>query len=405
MGGVSDFGRERHITVHSSITDGDWAGELDKMDELINGMDVYFGRDNGIANFQFTTTRNDSVAHGGDGKPDTFSVAAMTNASKAFKLLYANATDRHPYEHKQKSMIMGTVPHPTYPTLDWNPNGFTLYDHWQPKTINTSAAWMVQFMDEFLRKSWGDGPQAGMPLPMYWEVINGTPRAHDPFLSSKLRVLTRVYFLIRRGFAEPDMELMTGQFMVTSWEALFEYHNLVAEGVKAKLGARAPLIGGMTFGLHDLNEPDQPRHDADYLRKYIPTKAAADFYEAAGTTKWPRTGLVWEQWDKIWKNYIDTCGASTDFYSIHLYDWPSWKGSNPATGGHIRTGGHVEALLDMVEWYDVYTHGRRKPLIVSEYGATAGAFQKLEGLDRLRMSWELTKPMSGAESGRLCCFC
>jgi agarase len=193
------------------------------------------------------------------------------------------------------------------------------------------------------------------------------------------------------------MELMTGQFMVTSWEALFEYHNLVAQGVKAKLGARAPLIGGMTFGLHDLNMPDQPRHDADYLRKYIPTKAAADFYEAAGTTKWPRTGLVWEQWDKIWKNYIDTCGASTDFYSIHLYDWPSWKGSDPATGGHVRTGGHVEALLDMVEWYDVYTHGRRKPVIVSEYGATSGAFQKLEGLDRLRMSWELTKPMSGAE--------
>jgi hypothetical protein len=190
VGGVSDFGRERHITVHSSVTDGDWAGEMDKMDELINGMDVYFGRDNGIANFQFTTTRNDSVAHGGDGKPDTFSVAAMTNASKVFKLLYANATDRHPYEHKQKSMIMGTVPHPTYPTLDWNPNGFTLTDHWQPKFVNTSAAWMVQFLDEFLRKSWSDGPQSGMPLPMYWEVINGTLCAHGPSCDL-LRMLTR----------------------------------------------------------------------------------------------------------------------------------------------------------------------------------------------------------------------
>jgi hypothetical protein len=367
IGGVSDFRRERHITVHSSITDNDWRGEMDKMDELMNGMDAYFGRDNGIANFQFTTTRNDSVVHGGTGKPDTFSVAAMSNASLAFKRLYANNyTDRLPYEYRQKGMIMGTIPHPTYPTLDWNPPGFTLYDHWQPKNITTSAAWAEQFLDEFFRESWDAGSEAGMPLPKYWEVIN-----------------------------EPDMELMTGQFMVTSWEALWEYHNVVAKGVKARMGDRAPMIGGMTFGLHDLNEPDQPRHDADYLRKWIPTKAAADMYEKAGTTAWPRTGQPWEQWDKIWKNYIDICGANTDFYSIHLYDWPSWKGQGPPSGGHVRTGGHVEALLDMVEWYDVYTHGNRKPVIVSEYGAVAGAFQKLEGLDRLRMAWELLKPMSG----------
>ena len=70
----------------------------------------------------------------------------------------------------------------------------------------------------------------------------------------------------------------------------------------------------------------------------IPTKAAADFYEAAGTTAWPRTGLPWEQWDKIWKNYIDVCGEHTDFYSIHLYDWPSWHGPESTPGkGHIRT--------------------------------------------------------------------
>ena len=145
---------------------------MDKMDELMNGMDAYFGRDNGIANFQFTTTRNDSVVHGGTGKPDTFSVAAMSNASLAFKRLYANNyTDRLPYEYRQKGMIMGTIPHPTYPTLDWNPPGFTIYDHWQPKNITTSAAWAEQFLDEFFRESWDAGSEAGMPLPKYWEVI------------------------------------------------------------------------------------------------------------------------------------------------------------------------------------------------------------------------------------------
>ena len=32
VGGVSDFGRERHITVHSSLSESDWVGEEDKLD-------------------------------------------------------------------------------------------------------------------------------------------------------------------------------------------------------------------------------------------------------------------------------------------------------------------------------------------------------------------------------------
>ena len=32
VGGISDFGRERHITVHSCLIENDWNGEEDKLD-------------------------------------------------------------------------------------------------------------------------------------------------------------------------------------------------------------------------------------------------------------------------------------------------------------------------------------------------------------------------------------
>lgn len=38
--GISDFGRDRHITVHSASTDRDWDGQEDKLDYFINDLDV-----------------------------------------------------------------------------------------------------------------------------------------------------------------------------------------------------------------------------------------------------------------------------------------------------------------------------------------------------------------------------
>lgn len=359
VGGVSDFGRERHMNVHSINTDGDWTGEAAKMDELMNGLDVYFGRDTGQTTFAFKQTPNDTAV------PDTFSPSGLAAEAAAFRAAYDSKRDRIAYEGRQRDgMILSTIPHPLYPTLDWNPEGFTRVDHWQPKSINTSAAWVVRYLAEFFRPAGSPaGANASGPmLPRYWEVIN-----------------------------EPDMELMTGQFMVSNWESLWAYHNLVARGVRAQLGESAPLIGGMTFGLHDLNKPDIARHTPDYLRQWIPNKTVADFYEHAAETRYPSTGQPWEQWDKIWSGFVDHCGSEVDFYSIHLYDWPSWQTGG---SGHIRTGGHVEALLDLLEWYDVRRHGRRAPVIVSEYGCASG-YEKILGLDRKRQDWESLKPFSG----------
>ena len=214
--GISDFGRERHMTIHSSPLETDWIGEEDKLDYLINDLHVFFGRDNGSATWKFKATTQDPA------RPNMPNVEQMKGLGTWLKGEYESNTKVHQY-YKNGGMIMGTNPHPTYPTLSWNGDGNTT-EGWAPQNVETSAEWMEVYLDNFFSK--GDGAP-GEPMPKYWEVIN-----------------------------EPDMIMMTGSMTCTSQEKLWEYHNLVATKVKARLGAKAPKIGGMTWGLHDLYNQD-----------------------------------------------------------------------------------------------------------------------------------------------------
>ncbi len=354
VGGISDFGRERHITVHSSLIENDWNGEEAKMDYLMNDLDVYFGRDNGSATWKFQATTEDPT------RPNHPDLQQMADYGAYLKGEYDAMTSRHQYESRQQEMIMGTNPHPTYPTLSWYANGFT-WDGWQPRDVDTSAEWVINYLDYYFRKS---GETSGEKLPKYWEVIN-----------------------------EADMVMMTGQFCVSTWEELWRYHNLVADGVRARLGANAPLIGGMTWGLHDFHMPDLSRYATGYLDPYISDPVVRQFYYDAGDTAYPRTGAEWEQWDKVWQLFIDNCGSNMDFYSVHTYDWPTrGLGGTPT----IRTGGHVEGMLDILEWYDIYKYGKtnRTPIVLSEYGSVNGSYIS-NGMDGLYIDWECMRPWSG----------
>lgn len=353
VGGVSDFGRERHITVHSSLTDVDWDGEEDKMDYLMNDLDVYFGRDNGASTWKFKASVEDP------NRPNHADLAAMADYGEFLKGDYDAMTSRLPYESRQQEMIMGTNPHPLYPTLSWYENGST-WDGWQPMDVETSVEWVVNYLDFYFKKK---GESSGEKLPMYWEVIN-----------------------------EPDMTLMTGQFMVSSWESLWKYHNLVAAGVRERMGDDAPLIGGMTWGLHDFHKPDLARFPSDNYDQWITDPAGAAFYREAADTAYPRTGKDWEQWDKLWQLFVDNCGANMDFYSVHIYDWP---GRGLSISPTIRTGGHVEGMLDIMEWYDVYKFGKsnRKPIVLSEYGSVNGNYIN-NSMDGLYIDWECIRPWS-----------
>lgn len=365
VGGVSDFGRDRHITLHSSLAETDWADELDKMDYLLNDLDVYLGRDNGSAtwHFQYSAEDADNRNH---HDPDSLTAFSEWWKTEYERIITDNGTK--PYEDRTVGMIKGTNPHPTYPTLsywymcgsEWGrANG---YD-WLPQDIETSADFMSQYLDEFFVDSFGE---EGELMPEYWEVMN-----------------------------EPDMKMNTGAFMITSWEDIWEYHNLVAEGVRARLGDRAPKIGGMTWGLHDFFADDLHRsRTVGYSDAYYgsgPENDAAKAYARAQTESayLNQTG-PWTQWDVLWKGFMDNAGSNMDFYSVHVYDWPSYG----ASGGATRAGGHTEAMLDMIEWYDVSQNGvaNRKPIVLSEYGAVQGAWDYTP--HDARYDWESLKPFS-----------
>jgi len=79
------------------------------------------------------------------------------------------------------------------------------------------------------------------------------------------------------------------------------------------------------------------------------------------------------QWDYVWKGFIDAAGENMDFYSIHFYDWVNnGEKKDPLAWGKYRYGGPVEAVFEMVEWYQQHRFGKHKPWVISEYGSICG---------------------------------
>lgn len=61
------------------------------------------------------------------------------------------------------------------------------------------------------------------------------------------------------------MELNAGEHSkMSSWEALFRHHNLVADQIHSKPGNRAPLIGGMTWEVAISTRHMQQRYGENY---------------------------------------------------------------------------------------------------------------------------------------------
>ncbi|XPF93141.1 Ig-like domain-containing protein [Colwellia sp. RE-S-Sl-9] len=353
--GVSDFNRKKHITVHAALTEGDWKGEADTMNYLMNDLDVYFGRDNGMASWIFKATGQDP---NNLGKPD---IADLKNFGQWHKdNMYDNLPESiRAYESRSNEMIMGITPHGPFPTQSYWPNDLAGKDDEAGKYvlrhIADGAEWVGEYLDQFFRKN---GESSGVLMPKYWEVIN-----------------------------EPDMDINVGRtFVMSSFEQLFEYHNLVAEEIKKKLPeGQRPLVGGMTWGLHDLEQGD--------LSERFPTQERAvrsryafeegdleDFLQSITSSNyWATQDEKYFQWDAIWKGFMDASGENMDFYSIHLYDWAQ-MGDNPRQGSTFRRGMKTEAILDMVEWYDAQVNGKEnlKPWVISEYGAIASKHAKLE---------------------------
>jgi agarase len=308
--GVSDFDREKFITIHASHTENDWyvVGDNEQEDlitDFVETYDVYFGRDTGAMAWQLGLLPEDPAR---DGFIDRQQASAN---GQSVKSQYTNGTSnrnqlQRKHEHRNTNMIVAAQQHPYYP------DGKVTRAGWAFSTNDTQAEpfgsatgeYMADFIAKYFKQSSND--TIGQPKPTLVEVMN-----------------------------EPLYELVTVAQEPENLTKIFEFHNTVAnqirnvdvEGVQPNQGIK---IGGYTAAFPNFEENNFAR------------------------------------WIARDQHFIDVAGANMDFLSIHLYDFPIF-----GTREQYRSGANVEATLDMLEQYTHMKFGEPMPLVISEYGAQA----------------------------------
>ncbi|WP_083629700.1 T9SS type A sorting domain-containing protein [Tenacibaculum agarivorans] len=163
LGSVDSFNREKFINCHSGPSDNDFNGELDKLDYLINDLDVYFGRETGRMRFQVNQVKEDPSRTGFADPSD------ITRVGTQFKNNYANSTVRHAYEKGRMMTAAQDVP--------FYPNGHTATSQgWFFSQSDTSSepfgTALGEYMGRFLRDAHGNGSTTGNVKPIWVEVMN-----------------------------------------------------------------------------------------------------------------------------------------------------------------------------------------------------------------------------------------
>lgn len=99
---------------------------------------------------------------------------------------------------------------------------------------------------------------------------------------------------------------------------------------------------------------------ADAIRAQVPNAKICGY-----TNSFPYYEVGdFQRWINRDKMFMDMAGNKMDYYSIHLYDFPTIGGKR-----QMRSGSNLEATFDMMDHYGTLTTGTVKPYVLSEYGA------------------------------------
>ncbi len=313
IGDSTTFERPKFITLHASHAENDWwlgtndesVGGTALMAEFAETYDVYFGRDTGGMAWQLSQAPEDPT------RPGYASEVALQEAGGNATGWYDVRTDergqlQREQEHRNQQMVVAAQQHPYWPDGKLTGQGWALSQtNTELEPLGTATGhYMGQFLKHFFRQSAG---QPGQPKPKYVEVMN-----------------------------EPLYELTTVADNPIEPETIFEFHNTVADAIRAE--NPDVLLGGYTAAFPDFEKDNFQR---------------------------------WEERDKL---FMDIAGENMDFISLHLYDFPIFPGG---TGGSLmqryRKGSNLEATFDMLNQYSMITEGEIKPLMISEYSAQTHA--------------------------------
>lgn len=228
--GVSEFDRRKFITVHSSINENDWTGEEDKLEYLINDLNVYFGRDNGSMPWNINQAVQDP-SRPGFADPNWMASQGEYTRETVYGV---NRADRHQYDDKADVMIGGQV-NPFWPVHITNP---CCADHegWEIGGADAVGEFMGRFLNEFYRND-GESVTEGHPRPSILEILN------EP-----------LYELTTTGTTPPI--------------DVFQFHNDVADNIR--LFNSDVLIGGYTTAFPIFEERNFERW-AERMKLFIDT--------------------------------------------------------------------------------------------------------------------------------------
>ncbi|MDW7694542.1 T9SS type A sorting domain-containing protein [Flammeovirgaceae bacterium SG7u.111] len=208
VGDISAFDRKKFVVLHSSLTESDWTGEEDKMEYVLNDLDVYLGRDNGSMGWYM----NQATEH--PSKPGYVDPNyAVSQGKYVRETVYGvNNAARHKYEDKV-DVLVGGQERPFWPGQETNPCcGGT---PWAMGGSDASGDFMGQYFNEFYRNE-GEPSTKGLPRPRFMEIIN-----------------------------EPLYELIDGHPGSTVKPIdVFNYHNEVADAIRRHNSDI--MIGGYT---------------------------------------------------------------------------------------------------------------------------------------------------------------
>ncbi|WP_282122257.1 T9SS type A sorting domain-containing protein [Algibacter mikhailovii] len=128
-------------------------------------------------------------------------------------------------------------------------------------------------------------------------------------------------------------------------------------------------LGGPNDYEHSLQEVADFHNDvALAIKNHVPNIKVGGY-----TTAFPNFEKGdFQRWDNRWKLFMDVAGENMDFWSIHIYDFPSINGGKKL----LRSGSNLEATFDMMEQYSQMKFNRVKPFVISEYGAQMHDYSK-----------------------------
>ena len=296
IGNVDSFDRSKFITIHSSPSGNDWNGELDKFDYLINGLDVYYGRDTGGLRYQLEQLDEDPNRKG------FADISQMEEQGKIVKDTYAQySKDRFKFE--KNDVIIGGQDTPYYP------NGSKIGNkNWSFSQTDTDeepfGTAVGHYMGNYIENYFGNGKTSGPQKPKYLEVIN---EPIWPLVEEKMH-----------GGATID--------------GVFEMHKSVADQVH-KISADTK-VGGYTTAFPDLEKRNFQQWEERWKRFIDEVGPKMDFYSIhlydfpgfAGGKKYYRKGSHMEATMDMIEHYNTLKYGEVkpwliSEYGSQLHDW------------------------------------------------------------------------------------